>query len=73
MGDGVDVKIKRALAWIRRISGIVIGVIVIKTGFDFAGGSGAFAYREGDVFTGLFVMIVGVYFVFSSLFPGRFD
>ncbi len=61
------------LAWIRRLCGIMIGLIVIKTGFDLAGGSGAFAYREGDLITGIFVMIIGGYFVFSSLFPDLFN
>lgn len=46
---------------------IVLGLVVIKTGYDYSGGTGAFAYREADAFTGVFIMIVGAYFVLSSL------
>jgi hypothetical protein len=52
---------------------MVIGLVVIKTGFDFSRGSGAFAYREADVITGVFVILVGAYFILSSLFPDLFD
>ncbi|MCP4339889.1 MAG: hypothetical protein GY799_13610 [Desulfobulbaceae bacterium] len=52
---------------------IMIGLVVIKTGFDFASGSGAFAYQETDGLTGIFVIIIGLYFVFSSLFGRPFD
>ena len=52
----------------------MIGLVVIKTGFDLTRGSGSFAYREFyDGITGIFVMIIGAYFVFSSLFRGLFD
>ncbi len=51
----------------------MVGLVVIKTGFDFLRGKGAFAYLEkGDDITGVFVIIVGAYFVFSSLFRGLF-
>jgi len=47
----------------------VLGLVVIKTGFDFSRGSGSFAFMEvEDGITGIFVMILGLYFVFSSLF-----
>jgi len=47
----------------------MVGLVVIKTGFDFTRGSGVFAYSElNDGITGIFVMIIGAYFVFSSLF-----
>jgi hypothetical protein len=51
----------------------VIGSVVLKTGFDFAKGSGAFAYREADVITGVFVILIGAYFILSSIFPDLFD
>ena len=44
-----------------------LGLAVMKTGLDFSRGSGSFAAQQGDVLTGIFVMIVGAYFVFSSL------
>jgi hypothetical protein len=65
--------IKRIFAWAIKLCKIVIGVVVIKTGFDFAGGSGPFAYQEGDIITGVFVIIIGAYFILSSLFPSLFD
>jgi len=41
---------------------------VIKTGFDLASGTGAFAYNQSDnIMTGVFVMSIGIYFVFSSI------
>jgi hypothetical protein len=73
IGEAVKAIIKRIFAWAIKLCKIVIGVVVIKTGFDFAGGSGAFAYQEGDFITGVFVMIIGAYFVLSTLFPGFFD
>jgi len=44
----------------------------MKTGFDLARGSGAFIYREADTFTGVFVIIIGAYFILSSLLPDMF-
>jgi len=51
----------------------VIGSVVLKTGFDFAKGSGAFAYREADVITGVFVILIGAYIILSSIFPDLFN
>jgi len=52
----------------------MVGLVVIKTGFDFTTSRGVFAYSElNDGITGIFVMIIGAYFVFSSLFRGLFD
>ena len=65
-GGTVKSIMKRIFQWIMTLCRVVIGVVVIKTGFDFSRGSGAFAYREPDVITGIFVMILGAYFVFSS-------
>jgi hypothetical protein len=44
----------------------------MKTGYNLATGSGAFMYREADTFTGVFVIIIGAYFILSSLFPDIF-
>jgi len=52
----------------------VVGLVVIKTGFDFTRGSGAFVYQKtDDGIIGIFVMIIGAYFVFSSLFRDLFE
>ena len=64
---------KQMLACIIKLARIVIGLVVLKTGFDFAKGSGMFAYREPDVITGVFVILVGAYFILSSIFPDLFD
>ena len=46
----------------------MVGLVVIKTGLDLTRGSIAFAYQKtDDVFLGIFLMIIGAYFVFSSL------
>ncbi len=53
---------------------VVLGLVVIKTGYDFSRESGAFAFMEvEDGITGIFVMIIGLYFVFSSLFGALGD
>jgi hypothetical protein len=49
-----------------------MGVLVIKTGFNLARGAGSFAYKlahneSDDLMTGVFVMSIGIYFVFSSI------
>ena len=39
-----------------------------KTGFDFASGAGSFAYYGSDnIMTGVFVMAIGIYFVFTGI------
>jgi hypothetical protein len=65
--------IKRLLALALTFFRIVIGLVVIKTGLDFTSGSGTFAYQETDGITGIFVVLIGVYFIFSSLFGRVFD
>lgn len=55
---------------------IGLGLVVMKTGYDFAAGNGSFAYRETDMLTGGFVMIIGAYCIVSSftrLFPKQSD
>ncbi len=65
--------VKKILSLTLMLFRIVIGLVVIKTGFDFASGGGVFAYQETDGLTGIFVIIIGVYFIFSSLFGRAFD
>lgn len=73
IGDVIKSIFKQVLIGIIRLVRIVIGSVVLKTGFDFAKGSGAFAYREADVITGVFVILIGAYIVLSSIFPDLFD
>jgi hypothetical protein len=65
--------IKQTLIWLVILCRIAVGLVVIRTGFDFTSGSGAFAYQETDVITGIFVILIGLYFIFSSLFGRLFD
>jgi len=50
--------LKEAAVWIFKLCRMAVGGIVIKTGYD---------YLQTDLLTSLFVMAVGVYFVFSTL------
>jgi hypothetical protein len=51
-----------------------VGILVIKTGFDLASGEGSFAFHKSDnIMTGVFVMFIGIYFVFSSLIRQFFE
>ncbi len=46
---------------------------MFKVGFDYNTCSGAFAYHDyDDNFLGIFVMVVGIYFIFLSIFRGLF-
>jgi len=61
-------RIEQVVAWVFTICRILVGVLVIKTGFDLASGAGSFAFYTSDnIMTGVFVMVIGIYFVFSSL------
>lgn len=71
--DTIKSIIKCIFAWIITLCRIVLGLVVIKTGFDFTLGRGAFAYQQADAITGIFVIIIGAYFVFSSLFSRLFE
>jgi hypothetical protein len=64
---------KFILAWTIALCRVVIGLVVIKTGFDFARGGGAFSFQQTDTVTGIFIMIIGVYFVYSSLSKRLFE
>lgn len=58
----------QVVSWVITLCRILIGALVIKTGFDLASGTGAFAYNQSDnIMTGVFVMSIGIYFVFSSI------
>ncbi len=72
IGDVIKAIFKHIFIWTIKMCRTVIGVLVMKTGFDLASGSGAFIYREADTFTGVFVIIIGAYFILSSLFPNMF-
>lgn len=61
-------RIKRIGEGLLALCRIAIGVLVIKTGFDLATGEGPFAYSPMDnLMTGTFAIIIGIYFVFSSV------
>jgi len=61
-------RIDQAVAWVFTLCRIVIGLVVSKTGFDLASGAGSFAYYESDnIMTGVFVMSIGIYFVFTGI------
>ncbi|MCK9295229.1 MAG: hypothetical protein M0P70_09090 [Desulfobulbaceae bacterium] len=60
------------MAWAFALCRIGVGLAVIKSGFALARGAGPFAYYESDnIMTGVFVMAIGSYFVFSG-FRGQF-
>ena len=61
-------RIDQAVSWVFTLLRIVVGVVVIKTGYDLARGAGTFAYYQSDnILTGVFVMTIGIYFVLSSI------
>lgn len=62
------------VTWILILCRVAVGLVVIKTGFDYTRGTGVFAYlAERDGITGVFVMVIGAYIIFASLFRGLFD
>ena len=61
-------RIDQAVAWAFALCRIGVGMVVIKTGFELARGAGSFAYYESDnIMSGVFVMSIGIYFVFSGI------
>jgi TctA family transporter len=60
-------KFKFIFTWTITLCRVVIGLVVIKTGFDFFRGGGTFSFQQTDTVTGIFVIIIGVYFVFSGI------
>lgn len=58
------------LSWILLFLRISVGLLIIKTGIDFSQGDIAFSgFSEYQpVLTGLFVILIGVHVIFSSLF-----
>ena len=65
--------LKFIFTWIVILCRIGVGLLVMKTGFDFMRGYDLFAYRDNDGITGIFIMIIGAYIAFSSLFHGLFE
>ena len=73
-GDVIKPIIKRIFLWIITGCRVLIGLVVMKTGFDVIRGKGAFAYwKIDDGITGIFFIILGVYIDFSSLSHQVFD
>ena len=67
-------KIKQIISWFFILCRILIGLLVMKTGFDLARGTLPFYYNHDDnFFMGVFIMIIGTYIIFSSLFRQLFD
>jgi hypothetical protein len=64
---------KFILAWAITLCRVVIGLVVIKTGFDYSRGDGTFSLQQTDTVTGIFVIIIGVYFIFSSISKRLFE
>jgi hypothetical protein len=61
-------------SWIVTICRVLIGVLVMKTGFSLVMRTGSFyAWPHDSHITGIFVMIIGAYFIFSSLYHQIFD
>ncbi len=59
--------------WILVVCRILVGGVVFKTGFDYSLGRSVFAYQiQNNKTAGIFVMAIGIYFVFSSIFRGLF-
>lgn len=62
-------RIEQVVSWFFTLCRILVGIVVIKTGFDLASGAGSFAYNKSDnIMTGVFVMSIGIYVVFASIF-----
>ena len=60
--------LKRIGKWIFTGFRILIGLLVTKTGIDLMRGGTLTGYnKENTLLTGGFVMIIGLYFIFSSL------
>ena len=59
----------RIFSWIVTACRVLVGMLVVKTGVDLARGASRFYGQEYDNFiTGLFAVLVGAYFILSSLF-----
>lgn len=52
--------------WLVTLCRVGLGLVVVKTGYDFAAGTGLFAYRETDMLTGGFVIIIGASPIISN-------
>lgn len=59
-------KLKQAGTWIVVILQMMIGLIVLKTGLDLAAGKMYFTSNHDTTLTGIFVTLVGAFFLFTS-------
>ncbi|MBU0943640.1 MAG: hypothetical protein KJ804_07545 [Proteobacteria bacterium] len=61
--------LKRSFMWLVTGCRVVVGILVLKAGVDLMGGATFTGYnRQDSLLVGGFVAIIGLYFVFSSLF-----
>ncbi len=60
--------------WFVTILRVLVGVLVVNTGVDLARSENMFAYHSGfeGFITGLFVILVGLHIIFSSIFEQIF-
>lgn len=58
--------LKRTGTWIVVILQMIIGLIVIKTGLELAAGKMYFTSTHDTTLTGIFVTLVGAFFLFTS-------
>ncbi len=66
--------IHNAYNWVILLLRSIIGITVVKVGYDIAAHDQYLPLdQSGTLATGLFVMIIGCYFVFSSLFKQFFE
>ncbi len=65
---------KFILSWVVILCRALIGLLVIRTGFELIARKGSFVHWQAESnITGIFVIIIGAYFVFSSLLPKLFE
>ncbi len=65
--------LKLICRWIFTGCRVLVGFLVMKTGIDLMGGGTFTGYnRQDTLLAGGFVMVIGLYFVFSSLFQAFF-
>lgn len=66
--------LQNILQYILLIFRIGIGITVIKVGYELASNTTSFGYYEGTGFgTGLFIIGIGCYFFFNSIYQHFFE
>lgn len=60
---------KRLFLWIVTACRILVGFLVMQAGIELMRGEIFIGYNRDPLLTGGFIMILGLYFVFSSFFP----